>query len=55
MGIALAPLLWLGIVFGVIYVLKRGLELMDQFVRNQERVADSLETIARKLNTGGKT
>jgi hypothetical protein len=54
MGIDLAPLIYLAGVIGVIYVLKRGLELLGQLVRNQERVAASLESIARKLEGGGK-
>ncbi len=50
----LIPLIYVAGVIGVIYVLKRGLELLGQLVRNQERVAGSLETIARRLEGGGK-
>lgn len=54
MGTYLNPLIYIAGVIGIIYVLKRGLELLGQLVRNQERVAGSLETIARKLEGGGR-
>ncbi len=48
------PLIYLAVVIGIIYVFKRGLELLEQVVRNQERVVASLENIARKLESDGK-
>ena len=54
MGIDLTPLIYIAGVIGVIYVMKRGLELVGQLVRCQERVAAALESIARKLEGGGK-
>jgi hypothetical protein len=38
----------------VIAITVNGLKLLGELVRAQERVADSLETVARKLEGGGK-
>jgi hypothetical protein len=38
----------------VIYVTVHGLKLLGELARTQERVAGALETIARKLEGGGK-
>ena len=38
----------------VIAITVNGLKLMGELVRAQERVADALETVARKLEGGGK-
>jgi hypothetical protein len=38
----------------VIVITVNGLKLMGELVRAQERVADALETVARKLEGGGK-
>ena len=54
MGTVLNPLIYVACAIGVIYVLRRGVELLGQLVRNQERMACALEAIARKLETGGK-
>jgi hypothetical protein len=54
MGTYLNPLIYVACVIGVIYVLKQGLELLGQLVRNQERLISVLETIAHKLEGGGK-
>jgi hypothetical protein len=38
----------------VIAITVNGLKLLGELVRAQERVADALETVARKLEGGGK-
>ena len=50
MATVVIPLIYVALVAGVIYVLKQ----LGQLVRAQERVAGALETIARKLEGGGK-
>ena len=43
------------ILFGcVVAITVNGLKLMGELVRAQERVADALETVARKLEDAGK-
>lgn len=50
MATVIIPLVYVACLGGIIYVLK----LLGQLVHNQERMAGALETIARKLEGGGK-
>ena len=50
MATVIIPMIYVACVWGALSVLK----LLGQLVRNQERMASALETIARKLEGGGK-